>query len=146
MAKRVSSHSTAKKRAKVLLFFELTKFFYEKKSKICKKVHFLAIYGMYEPYFSRMKHQSFAGLTIQPVTYYRRIQTIRMRSMHTELVSATGQRIEIHEHRSVLTTFPHLISRDRRLAVFTVHHLPRTVIWIWQKRKTDLAFGLMIYE
>ena len=60
--------------------------------------------------------------------------------MDAELVSTTGERKEIHEQRTIGTSFTDMIARDSGFAVFKIYYLPRPVIGIWQKGQIDLPF------
>ena len=96
-------------------------------------MHFFVRNGVLEADFSGMQHESISGLSVQSVADDRRIETVWVRSMHTELVCAACKRIEIDEHCSVLTTFAHHKACDGRFAVLAVHHLSRTIVWIRKK-------------
>ena len=95
-------------------------------------MHLLLRDGVNETYLRGVEHEPFCGLTIQPISYNRRIQSFGMSGVNTQLVRPTGERKEIHEHRATRSAFAYHIARDSRFAVLPIYHLPRPVIRIGQ--------------
>ena len=75
--------------------------------------------------------------TVQAVAKNRRIQSVRMSSMNTELMRATCLWIEIDEESAIRQHLPNTTGCKGRFAVLLVDHLARTVIRVGQERKGD---------
>lgn len=107
---------------------------------------------MHEPDLRGMEHQTTFAINhspfaiIQPIPDNRRVHSVRMRGMDTQLVRSTGERIEIDDERAVGTLFANMIARDSGLAMRPIYHLPRSVIGIRQERKVYRTFRLVICD
>ena len=73
--------------------------------------------------------------TVQSVAKNRRIQSVRMCGMNTELMGATCLWIEIDEESAIRQHLPNTTGCNGRFAVLLVDHLARTVIRVGQQRK-----------
>ena len=92
--------------------------------------------GMHERDFRGMKHKPFSrNSSIQPVAHYRCVQSVRVRSMYTQLVRTACKREEINEDLAVRILLPYGKACESRLAVCCIYHLPRAVEGIRQKRQ-----------
>lgn len=107
-------------------------------------MHLLVRDGVKEADLCGVEHQSPSGLTIQSIAYDRCVQSFGMSGMDAELVCTTGERKEIHEQRTIGTSFTDMIARDSGFAVFKIYYLPRPVIGIWQERKVYDTFRFVI--
>lgn len=75
--------------------------------------------------------------TVQAVAKNRRIQSVRMCGMYTELMRATCLWIEIDEESAIRQYLSDTIRGNGRFAVLLVDHLARAVIRVGQERKRD---------
>ena len=100
-------------------------------------MHLLVRNGVKETNLCGVEHQSLSGLTIQSIPYNRSVQSFGMSGMDAELVSATGERKEIHEQSAIGSAFADMIARDSGFAVLTIYHLPRSIIGIRQERQIN---------
>lgn len=98
----------------------------KKSAKRLFKVHFLPCYGVFEPYFSSMKHQSFALVSVEFIAYNGASEPVGVSTVNAQLVGSSGMGVEGYE-----VVGDELIVGDGLLAVFHVHHLPRPVHGVW---------------
>ena len=93
-------------------------------------MHLFLCDRMQEGDLSRMEHQSLCRRPIEPVAYNRRILSIGMRCVNTQLMRSARKGIEIHQTSTVRPLLPNDITGNRYFAVLYVHHLPWSVIRI----------------
>ena len=77
------------------------------------------------------------GGAIETVAENRSIESIGMRSVHTELVRTAGEGIEINKKRTILPLLANGVTRDRRFTVNKIHHLTWSVVGVGQEGKGD---------
>ncbi|EJW90638.1 hypothetical protein EVA_21260 [gut metagenome] len=67
------------------------------------------------------------------------MEALRVGSMHTQLVGASGEGVEGHQ-RLRAPFLEHFVVRHRLFAVNEVHQLPRSVVQVRTQRQTDVPF------
>lgn len=85
-----------------------------------------------------MQTEHCVGSTIQCVAMNRGIQAVGARRMHSQLMCAPGDGVELNPCHTAATP-QHPTKRDRLLAVGIIYLLPRTVVPVGRQRQADAA-------
>lgn len=85
-----------------------------------------------------MQTEHCVGSAIQCVAMNRGIQAVGARRMHSQLMCAPGDGVELNPCHTAATP-QHTIKRDRLLAVGIIYLLPRTVVPVGRQRQADAA-------